>query len=144
MERELISVIVPVYRVEKYLKECLDSILAQTYHNLEIILVDDGSPDKCGEICERYAEIDERIFVIHQKNAGLSVARNEGLSASHGEYIMFVDSDDWIEDTVIEDLFMLCKKSRHRLQYVDFYIMMETGKKELGKNNKLFMIQIRH
>lgn len=92
-----ISVIVPVYKVEPYLHKCVDSILAQTYQNLEIILVDDGSPDRCGVICDEYAKKDSRIKVIHKKNGGLSDARNAGMEVMTGEYVAFVDSDDWIE-----------------------------------------------
>lgn len=94
---EKISVIVPIYKVEPYLRKCVDSILAQTYQNLEVILVDDGSPDNCGAICEEYAEQDTRIKVIHKQNSGLSGARNAGLDYASGEYITFVDSDDWID-----------------------------------------------
>lgn len=93
----LISVIVPVYKVEPYLRKCLDSIIGQTYRNLEIILVDDGSPDNCGAICDEYAAQDKRIRVIHQENGGVSAARNTGLAAATGEWIGWVDSDDWIE-----------------------------------------------
>lgn len=100
----MISVIVPVYNVEKYLNECIDSILAQTYTDFELILVDDGSPDNCGAICDEYAEKDSRIRVIHQENGGLSVARNTGLDAANGEYITFVDSDDVIYKTYLERL----------------------------------------
>ena len=99
---ELISVIVPVYKVEEYLHKCVDSILAQTYTNLEIILVDDGSPDNCGKICDEYAEKDSRIKVIHQENGGLSAARNTGLDIATGNYIGFVDSDDYIDPDYIE------------------------------------------
>ncbi|MGE9882936.1 glycosyltransferase family 2 protein [Blautia obeum] len=91
-----ISVIVPVYKVEKYLLQCVDSILAQTFSDLELILVDDGSPDACPAICDRYAERDGRISVIHQKNSGLSAARNAGLAQAKGMYICFIDSDDVI------------------------------------------------
>lgn len=93
----LVSVIVPVYKVEKYIHRCVDSILAQTYMNLEIILVDDGSPDCCGEICDEYAAKDGRIRVIHQENRGVSAARNAGLDICTGEFITFVDSDDYLE-----------------------------------------------
>lgn len=94
---ELISVIVPIYNVEKYLDRCINSIINQTYTNLEIILVDDESPDDCGRICDEYAKKDSRIKVIHQKNKGLSGARNSGIDIAAGEYIAFVDSDDYID-----------------------------------------------
>ena len=100
----LISVIVPIYKVEKYLIKCIESILSQTYTNLEIILVDDGSPDKCGEICDEYEKKDSRIKVIHKKNGGLSDARNAGLDIMAGNYVAFVDSDDWIEPQMYEHL----------------------------------------
>ena len=103
-ERPLISVIVPIYGVEKYLEQCLDSILNQTYQKLEIILIDDGSPDRCGEICDRYARQDHRIKVIHQSNAGLSAARNAGMDIATGEYISFIDSDDYIDPHFYEKM----------------------------------------
>lgn len=99
-----ISVIIPVYKVEKYLKRCVESVVNQTYKNIEIILVNDGSPDKCGEICDAYAKIDSRIKVIHKENGGLSSARNAALDIALGEYIMFVDSDDWISENSLEQL----------------------------------------
>lgn len=99
-----ISVIVPVYKVEEYVSRCVDSILAQTYRNLEIILVDDGSPDTCGAICDEYAGKDPRVLVIHKVNGGLSSARNAGIDIATGEYIAFVDSDDWIEPDTYEHL----------------------------------------
>lgn len=104
-----VSVIVPIYKVEPYLKRAVASILHQTYHNLEIILVDDGSPDQCGKICDDYAKEDNRITVIHKENGGLSDARNAGLDAAHGEYIVFVDSDDFIAEDYVETL-MQCLK----------------------------------
>lgn len=95
-----ISVIVPVYKVERYLKRCVDSILDQTFSDFELILVDDGSPDRCGEICEKYAEKDKRIVVLHRENGGLSAARNTGLdwifANSNSIYVTFIDSDDWV------------------------------------------------
>ncbi len=99
-----ISVIVPVYNVEKYLRNCVESILKQTFHNLEIILVDDGSPDGCPAICEEYALKDDRVKVIHKENGGLSDARNAGIDAATGELIMFVDSDDRISEDMVEKL----------------------------------------
>ena len=104
-ESELISIIVPVYNVEKYLNRCVDSILAQTYDNLEIILVDDGSLDESPSICDQYEKLDKRIKVIHKENGGLSSARNAGLDIATGRYIGFVDSDDYISPTIYETLY---------------------------------------
>ena len=104
MPEAKISVIVPVYKVEPYLRKCLDSIVGQTYRNLEIILVDDGSPDNCGAICDDYAAGDGRIKVIHQLNGGLSSARNAALEITTGDYIGFIDSDDWVETNMFETL----------------------------------------
>ncbi|MBQ7541667.1 MAG: glycosyltransferase [Clostridia bacterium] len=101
---DLVSVIVPIYKVEAYLKKCVDSILAQTYPALEVILVDDGSPDGCGAICDEYAGQDARVRVIHQENGGVSKARNAGLDAAEGRYVMFTDSDDWIEPDMVATL----------------------------------------
>lgn len=100
--KPLISIIVPVYNAEKYLIECIDSILNQTYKNIEIILIDDGSTDKSTQICDEYAAKDSRIAVIHKTNEGVSAARNDGLKAANGQLIMFVDSDDWIETDTCE------------------------------------------
>ena len=96
-ENPLISVIVPIYKVEDYLKRCIDSIINQTYKNLEVILVDDGSPDNCPQICDDYAKQDTRIKVIHKENGGLSDARNAGMQIATGEYISFIDSDDYVD-----------------------------------------------
>ena len=101
-----ISVIVPVYKVEPYIHRCIDSILAQTFTDFELILVDDGSPDNCPAICDEYAEIDNRIHVIHQENGGLSAARNSGMAAADGEYITFVDSDDYIAEKMLEEMYI--------------------------------------
>ena len=105
----MISVIVPIYNVEKYIHRCIDSILAQSFKDFEIILVDDGSLDNCGKICDEYAEIDSRIFVIHKKNGGLSDARNVGIDwafeHSNSEWITFIDSDDWIHQKYLEALY---------------------------------------
>jgi len=103
-ENPLVSVIVPIYKVENYLRECVNSIISQSYKNLEIILVDDGSPDKCPEICDEYALKDNRIKVIHKPNGGLSDARNAGIEIAKGEYLSFVDSDDVIHSQMIEVL----------------------------------------
>ena len=104
---ELVSVIIPVYNVEKYLDRCVESVVNQTYKNLEIILVDDGSPDNCPAMCDEWAKKDERIKVIHKQNGGLSSARNAGLDNMSGEYVYFIDSDDYIELETIEVLYKL-------------------------------------
>lgn len=105
MEQPLISVIVPIYKVEAYLERCVESIRNQTYRNLEIILVDDGSPDRCGEMCNQLAAQDPRIRTIHKVNGGLSSARNAGLDSMTGDYVAFVDSDDYISTDMIQRLF---------------------------------------
>lgn len=110
MNQPLVSVIVPCYNVEQYLPKCIDSILNQTYQNLEVWLVDDGSPDRCGEICDEYAKKDARIKVIHKKNGGLADARNVALDVMTGEYVVCVDSDDYISPTHIEGLYFLIEK----------------------------------
>lgn len=108
--KSLVSIIIPIYKVELYLKRCLDSVLNQTYTNLEIILVDDGSPDGCPQICDEYAAKDKRIAVIHKENGGLSDARNAGLDICKGKYISFIDSDDWVDEKYIEILLNLAIK----------------------------------
>lgn len=105
MNNDLITIVIPIYNVEKYLNECIESLLKQTYKNIEIILVDDGSPDKCGEICDIYALKDNRIKVIHKENGGLSDARNHGIEAATGKYITFIDSDDYVSEKYIEKLY---------------------------------------
>lgn len=107
----LISVIVPVYKVEPYLRRCIDSICQQTYRNLQILLIDDGSPDQCGAICDEYTVKDERVMAIHQKNEGLSGARNNGLLFAKGEYIAFVDSDDWLHPEMYATLVQMMVKN---------------------------------
>lgn len=108
---DLISVIVPIYKVEQYLNKCVQSIVDQTYENLEIILVDDGSPDNCGVMCDSWAGKDSRIKVIHKENGGLSDARNAGLAVATGELIAFVDSDDWIEPDFIQEMYTAMESS---------------------------------
>ena len=102
MGNSLVSVIVPVYKVEKYLDACVKSVLNQTYQDWELILVDDGSPDKCGEICDQYARVDARVRVVHQKNGGVSAARNAGLDVATGEHVVFLDSDDMIHPQLLQ------------------------------------------
>jgi len=105
-----VSVIVPIYNVEKYLGRCVDSLRGQTLYEIEILLVDDGSPDSCPAMCDRFAEEDNRIRVIHKQNGGLSDARNVGIDFSTGEYLAFIDSDDWIDADMLELLYTLCRK----------------------------------
>ncbi len=118
---DLISVIVPVYGVELYLKKCLDSIICQSYKRLDIILVDDGSPDKSGEICEEYAKNDSRIRVVHKTNGGLSDARNYGVKIAKGKYVTFVDSDDYIECDYVEYLYRLIKSGPYKMSIVSIF-----------------------
>lgn len=101
MKESKVSIIVPVYKVEKFLDRCINSLISQTYRNLEIILVDDGSPDNCGSRCDDWANRDERIISVHKKNGGLSDARNYGVSLATGDYIMFVDSDDYVANNIV-------------------------------------------
>lgn len=122
-QNEKISVIIPIYNVEPYLRQCLDSVVNQTYQNIEIILVDDGSTDNCGAICDEYAQKDDRIVVIHRKNGGVSAARNDGIDRATGEWVAFVDPDDWLDVNFYECLFdamrdqnidILCSGGRFR------------------------------
>lgn len=112
---DMISVIVPVYNVERYLPRCIESILKQTYQNIELILVDDGSPDRSGAICDYYAQKDKRIRVIHKENGGVSSARNAGLDVAKGKFINFVDGDDWIPNDSLEKLYYAMQKSDAQL-----------------------------
>lgn len=119
MNREypLISVIIPVYNVEPYLERCLESVVRQSYTNLEIILVDDGSTDQSGSMCDIWAGRDSRIQAMHKENAGLGMARNTGIDASTGEYLTFVDSDDYVEQAMVETLFEALKKQNSKVCY---------------------------
>lgn len=108
-----ISVIIPVYKVEKYLRQCVDSVLNQTYRNVEVLLIDDGSPDKCPQICDEYSRKDLRVKVIHKENGGLSSARNAGIQVATGEYAIFIDSDDyWKEETGLQKLVERIEKTK--------------------------------
>lgn len=106
-----VSIIVPVYQVENYIRKCIDSILAQTFTDFELILVDDGSKDKSGQICDEYAGMDQRVRVIHQENSGVAAARNHGIAYANGGYLCFVDADDWIEDGMIEQCISQMKEN---------------------------------
>lgn len=123
-KQPLISVIIPIYNVEDFLDDCIQSILNQTYQNLEIILVDDGSPDRCGAICDFYVQKDSRIHVIHKENGGLSSARNAGIDVCHGDYIYCLDSDDYIDASMLETLYDSMTEADAQLafcnmQYID-------------------------
>jgi glycosyltransferase involved in cell wall biosynthesis len=126
-EQPLISVIVPVYNVEKYLKKCVDSITSQTYKNLEILLVDDGSTDSSGQICNEFEKNDARIKVIHKKNGGLSDARNAGLDRAKGQYYAFIDSDDYIQDNTIEIMLNAIKKNKSEIAVCNMIRFLEEG-----------------
>lgn len=118
---ELVSIVVPIYNVEQYLEKCVESICRQTYENLEIILVNDGSPDQCGQMCEEYAKKDNRIKVIHKKNGGLSDARNSGVKLATGKYLLFVDSDDYIAKDLVEKTVTVAEKNNCDMVLYDYY-----------------------
>ena len=122
MEQPLISIIIPVYKVEKYLDRCLESVVNQTYRNLEIILVDDGSPDSCPTMCDEWAKKDPRIKVIHKENNGVSSARNVALDIVNGDYIGFVDSDDYIETIMYDELMKAAIKFNADVTLCDFTV----------------------
>lgn len=131
--KDTVSVIVPVYNVEQYLPRCLESILSQTYENLEVILVDDGSTDLSSKVCDDYAQKDSRIRVIHKANGGLSSARNAGIEAARGKYLAFVDSDDWIEKDTYEVMVALAEKNNAPLICGGRYdVDGKTGERTVG------------
>ena len=150
--RPLISVIVPVYQVEPCLRRCLDSIIKQSCTNLEILLIDDGSPDRSGDICDEYAAKDQRIIVIHQENRGLSAARNAGLDLATGDFILFVDSDDWIEPSACESLLKNALDLRVDLVIFGFRMVSPDGRgrsyavQDPGIKEKAFVMEqlVRH
>ncbi len=127
--KPLISVVIPIYNVERYIRKCIDSAINQTYTNLEIILVDDGSPDLCGKICDEYLVIDTRIKVIHKKNGGLSDARNFGINVASGSYITFIDSDDWVRNDYIESLYEAIIKTKSDVSVCEFSYITENDKR---------------
>lgn len=134
--QELISIIVPVYNVEKYLNKCVDSILDQTYTNFELILIDDGSPDNCGKICDEYSKKDKRVRVIHKENKGLSDSRNIGMMNAKGKYINFVDSDDYLNKNMIKDLYNLLIKNNADISICAYELLNENEKPKLKLNGK--------
>lgn len=133
--RQLVSVIVPIYKVEKYIHRCIDSIINQTYSNLEIILVDDGSPDSCGAICDEYARTDNRIVVVHKSNGGLSDARNAGLDIMHGDFVTFIDSDDYISLDYVERLYKVLKDNNADISVCaeEYVLELPNGKEKVIK-----------
>jgi len=142
MEKPKVSIIVPIYNAEEELRKSVDSILAQTEKNIEIILVDDGSKDQSLKICEQYAEMDSRIRIIHQENAGVSAARNRGISIAIGEYIGFVDSDDWIDCEMYESLLREAKKTGADIVMCDARTVYENGKIQMDTITQLSRNQI--
>ena len=127
----IFSIIIPIYNVEKYLTECIESVLNQSFKSFEVILVNDGSPDNCGKICDEFAEKDKRIHVIHKANGGLSDARNAGMRVMTGEFVYFLDSDDYIVDNAIER--MVSVITEKRADAVSFgYIKIDDDEKELS------------
>ena len=126
-----ISIIVPVYNAREYLYRCIDSIIAQTLQSWELLLIDDGSTDESGDICDDYAEKDKRIRVVHQQNAGVSAARNTGLAVARGKYIGFVDSDDWIEYGMFDKLYCAAENEMCSIVMCDATTVYSNGKREL-------------
>ena len=124
---DLISVILPVYNVEKYIDRCLESVLNQTYKNIEIILVDDGSKDNCPKICDEYAKKDNRVRVIHKTNGGLSDARNAGIKIAKGKYITLIDSDDYVEKDYVDFLYNLIQESNAKMSICSHTVLYENG-----------------
>lgn len=122
-----VSIIVPVYKAEKYINRCIDSILAQTYTDWELLLVDDGSPDRSGEICDEYAKKDSRIRVFHKENGGVSSARQMGQDKASGEYTIHADPDDWMEPTMLEELYAKAKEDDADMVLCDFYFNTQSG-----------------
>ena len=121
MNNPKISVIIPVYKAEKYLHNCVDSILAQTFTDFEVLLIDDGSPDNSGEICDRYAQKDPRVRVFHKENGGVSSARQCGIDNAYGEYTIHADPDDWVEPTMLEELYIKVKMDDIDMLICDYY-----------------------
>lgn len=129
-----VSIIVPVYQVENYIRQCVDSILEQTFTDFELILVDDGSKDRSGQICDEYARIDERVKVIHQDNCGASVARNIGIDEAIGRYFMFIDSDDYIAPDMVECLYKNIVNNSAEIAVCNYYCFEDDGRKNYSTN----------
>ena len=140
MNNPIVSIVIPVYNVENYLIQCLDSVVSQTYEFLEIILVNDGSTDRSGEICNKYAENDKRIKVFHLDNSGSAEARNKGLDIATGKYVMFLDSDDYLEKDGIEKLLVLAETKALDMVCGRYKIVDEFGKiLDISETNILFI-----
>lgn len=137
---KLLSIIVPVYNVKSYLKKCVESIINQTYTNLQIILVDDGSTDGSQDICDEFAQRDSRIVVIHKENGGQSTARNVGMDRAKGVYIAFVDSDDWLEPNMYEALISQLEKHEADIVACSFYECKGDEKKAVGDSKNIRVI----
>ena len=130
MRKGVISVVLPIYNVEKYLNRCIKSVINQSYKNLEIILVDDGSPDKCPQIVDEYAKRDKRVVAVHQPNGGYGVAVNHGIELARGEYVGIIESDDWIEPTMYEKLYNNAVKNNSDVVKCSFYVYNSLAQKE--------------
>jgi glycosyltransferase involved in cell wall biosynthesis len=137
---DLISVVVPVYKVEEYLDRCIDSILSQTYNNLELILINDGSPDKCPAICDAYAREHSRVKVIHKGNEGVSAARNTGVEIASGKYIAFVDSDDYIHKDYLDTLMFMLSNSQAQLSMCAYKKVFDSEKNDVKAGNNFEII----
>lgn len=124
-----VTVVIPIYNVEKYLNRCIESVVGQTYKNLEIILVDDESPDNCPQICESWKDRDNRIKVVHKKNAGLGYARNTGIDCATGEYICFVDSDDYIATDMVEKTYKCAEQYNADIVLYGYNVVDSNGKR---------------
>ncbi|MCD7797629.1 MAG: glycosyltransferase [Clostridiales bacterium] len=130
----MISIIIPIYKVEKYLKKCVDSVLSQIYKDLEIILVDDGSPDNCPQICDEYAKSYSRVKVVHKKNGGLMSARQAGSRVAKGEYVTFVDGDDWIDPDMYENFVKVIERYNPDIALCEFYFSYPNEEKKSTQN----------
>lgn len=142
--QSLVSIIIPVYKVEQYLDRCVNSVVDQTYKNLEIILVDDGSPDSCGNLCDEWKTKDSRIKVIHKKNGGLSDARNAGLKIATGKYVLFIDSDDWISLVMVEKMVEAMEKNSVDMVICQYYLSYPDGQnicKSKKNDNQLLNVK---
>lgn len=138
---EMITIIIPIYNLEKYIEKCIESVLDQTYTNIEIILIDDGSSDKSLEICNRYSKRDKRIKILHQENKGVSSARNLGIKKARGKYIIFIDGDDYIERTMLETLYCNLINNNADISICEFlYVDEEKNKRKRVNDNEIILL----